>query len=259
VFAFLFLRGLEMIQRQLASTVKFVVSSSIRNEMGAVRLFSAAGAAPQAAKSAGKDSKTPANKAGSNNAGGAKSAPASPKATAKVTVRSWARDGLRKQGEELLPDLSDMMYTLITDDTLTSPSPKVSKLAEEILALTDEDRDTMFGFLEERIGFAAREVVKQTIENGGVVPGGDAAGEGEAVAEAPKAEKTSFNLKLGAVDAKAKIKVIKEVRTITGLGLKEAKELVEKAPVVLKEGLKKEEAEAMIKSLTDAGAEAKME
>jgi large subunit ribosomal protein L7/L12 len=43
------------------------------------------------------------------------------------------------------------------------------------------------------------------------------------------------------------------------LGLKEAKELVEKAPVVLKEGLKKEEAEAMIKSLTDAGAEAKME
>jgi large subunit ribosomal protein L7/L12 len=152
-----------------------------------------------------------------------------------------------------------MIFTLITDDTLTSPSAKVSKLAEEILALTDEDRDTMFGYLEERIGFAAREIVKQTIENGGVVPGGDATGEAEAVAEAPKAEKTSFNLKLGAVDAKAKIKVIKEVRTITGLGLKEAKELVEKAPVVLKEGLKKEEAEAMIKSLTDAGAEAKME
>lgn len=59
---------------------------------------------------------------------------------------------------------------------------------------------------------------------------------------------------MGAVDAKAKIKVIKEVRTITGLGLKEAKELVEKAPVVLKEGLKKDEAEAFKKLLMDAGA-----
>lgn len=101
--------------------------------------------------------------------------------------------------------------------------------------------------------------MKQTIENGGVVPGLDAAGAGGAAEEAPKEEKTAFNLKLGAVDAKAKIKVIKEVRTITGLGLKEAKELVEKAPVVLKEGLKKEEAEAFIKLLADAGAEAKME
>lgn len=59
---------------------------------------------------------------------------------------------------------------------------------------------------------------------------------------------------MAAVDAKAKIKVIKEVRTITGLGLKEAKELVEKAPVVLKEGLKKDEAEAFKKLLMDAGA-----
>jgi large subunit ribosomal protein L7/L12 len=91
------------------------------------------------------------------------------------------------------------------------------------------------------------------------MPGGEGAGQADAAAEAPKEEKTSFNLKLGAVDAKAKIKVIKEVRAITGLGLKEAKELVEKAPVVLKEGLKKEEAEAFIKLLADAGAEAKME
>jgi large subunit ribosomal protein L7/L12 len=73
------------------------------------------------------------------------------------------------------------------------------------------------------------------------------------VEEAPK-EKDNFSIKIGAVDAKAKIKVIKEVRTITGLGLKEAKELVEKAPVVLKEGVKKEDAEAFKKLLTDAGA-----
>ncbi len=84
---------------------------------------------------------------------------------------------------------------------------------------------------------------------------------GKAAAEAPKAKaaepekpKDIFGIKIGAVDAKAKIKIIKEVRTITGLGLKEAKELVEKAPVTLKEGVKKEEAEAFKKLLIEAGA-----
>lgn len=67
--------------------------------------------------------------------------------------------------------------------------------------------------------------------------------------------KEFFDVKLGAVDAKAKIKVIKEIRTITNLGLKEAKELVEKAPVVVKTGVKKEEAEKLKKILVDSGAE----
>jgi large subunit ribosomal protein L7/L12 len=90
--------------------------------------------------------------------------------------------------------------------------------------------------------------------------GSGGGGGGGKAAEAPKAEpepvkvKEVFGVKIGAVDAKAKIKIIKEVRTITGLGLKEAKELVEKAPVTIKEGLKKEEAEAMKKVLVDAGA-----
>lgn len=90
---------------------------------------------------------------------------------------------------------------------------------------------------------------------GGVAAGGAGAAAGGAApaAEAPKV-KESFNIKLGAVDQKAKIKIIKEIRTITGLGLKEAKELVEKAPVVVKEGVKKEEAEAFKKLLVDAGA-----
>jgi hypothetical protein len=62
----------------------------------------------------------------------------------------------------------------------------------------------------------------------------------------------AFDLKLAAVDAKAKIKIIKEVRTITGLGLKEAKELVEKAPVVIKEGLPKDEAAELLKTLSNS-------
>jgi large subunit ribosomal protein L7/L12 len=87
--------------------------------------------------------------------------------------------------------------------------------------------------------------------------GGSSDTEGVVATEAVKpVEKESFGVKISvAVDAKAKIKVIKEVRAATGLGLKEAKELVEKAPVLLKEGLKKEEAEALKKVLVEAGAQ----
>jgi large subunit ribosomal protein L7/L12 len=63
-----------------------------------------------------------------------------------------------------------------------------------------------------------------------------------------------FDLKLAAFDAKAKIKVIKEVRSILGLGLKEAKELVESAPVNLQKGVKEADAEAFKAKLQEAGA-----
>lgn len=108
-------------------------------------------------------------------------------------------------------------------------------------------------------------------KSGAPVGGADAAAP---AAAAPVAVKDSFDLKLKIVDASAKIKVIKEVRAITGLGLKEvniklmqtktifmylqAKELVEKTPVVVKPGLKKDEAEALKKLLTDAGAEVEL-
>jgi len=74
--------------------------------------------------------------------------------------------------------------------------------------------------------------------------------------EAPaKEEKTTFDVKLSGFDAKSKIKVIKEVRAITSLGLKEAKELVEGAPTVVAKQLKKEEAEELKKKLEDVGAQ----
>lgn len=80
------------------------------------------------------------------------------------------------------------------------------------------------------------------------IPGAPAAAE----AAAPAEEKTDFNIKLDGFDAASKIKVIKEVRAITDLGLKEAKELVEGAPAVLRKGVKKEEAE-QIKAKLEAG------
>tara|TARA_B100001248_G_scaffold1475_1_gene1079 strand:+ start:1551 stop:1931 length:381 start_codon:yes stop_codon:yes gene_type:complete len=76
-----------------------------------------------------------------------------------------------------------------------------------------------------------------------------AAGEDAPAAE----EKTEFDVVLSAVGDQ-KVQVIKAVRAITGLGLKEAKDMVDGAPSTLKEGVKKEEAEGMLSQLTDAGA-----
>ena len=75
-----------------------------------------------------------------------------------------------------------------------------------------------------------------------------------AAAAAPAEEKTEFDVVLAEIGSN-KIGVIKAVREITGLGLKEAKEAVEGAPTTLKEGLSKEDAEKLAKAFTDAGAE----
>lgn len=84
----------------------------------------------------------------------------------------------------------------------------------------------------------------------GVMVAGPAGDAGAAVEE-----KTEFDVELTEVGA-SKVKVIKEVRGITGLGLKEAKELVDGAPKVIKEAVSKDEAEAMVKQLEEVGAKA---
>jgi large subunit ribosomal protein L7/L12 len=83
------------------------------------------------------------------------------------------------------------------------------------------------------------------------------AGAGAAAAAAPVEEKTEFNVELKEAGGN-KISVIKVVREITGLGLKEAKDLVEGAPKTLKEGVSKSEAEEMKKKLEDAGAKVEL-
>jgi large subunit ribosomal protein L7/L12 len=86
-----------------------------------------------------------------------------------------------------------------------------------------------------------------------VVMGGGGGGGGGAAATEEKAEKTAFDVILKAVGDK-KIQVIKVVRTVTGLGLKEAKDLVDGAPSKIKEGVAKEEAEKIKKELEESGA-----
>lgn len=95
------------------------------------------------------------------------------------------------------------------------------------------------------------------VAGGGGGGGGDGGGGGEEAAV--KAESTAFNVKLTAFDASAKIKMIKEVRGLTGLGLKQAKELVESAPCVVGENLSKADADKMEESLKAAGGEVELE
>ena len=100
--------------------------------------------------------------------------------------------------------------------------------------------------LEDKFGVSAAAPVAAVAAVGGAAAGGEAA-----------AEKTEFNVVLSAAGDK-KINVIKEVRAITGLGLKEAKELVEGAPKPVKEGVAKDEAEEIKKKLEAAGAKVEL-
>lgn len=87
--------------------------------------------------------------------------------------------------------------------------------------------------------------------------GGDAGGDADADAGAPEAQ-TAFSVKLTGFDAKSKIKVIKEIRSLTGAGLKEAKELVEAGDAIVKEGLSKDLADELVASIKAAGGECEL-
>ena len=117
----------------------------------------------------------------------------------------------------------------------------LNKIVDELSSLTVLEAAELSKLLEEKWGVSAAAPV--------AVAAAPAAGGGEAAAE----EKTEFDIELSESGSN-KIAVIKEVRTITGLGLKEAKDLVEGAPKPLKQGVKKEEAEEMQKALEAAGA-----
>ncbi len=120
----------------------------------------------------------------------------------------------------------------------------LAKLVDELSALTVLEAADLSKMLEEKWGVSAAAAV--------AVAAGGAAG-GAAAAE----EKTEFDVVLAEAGAN-KINVIKEVRTITGLGLKEAKDLVDGAPKTIKEGVAKAEAEEMKKKLEEAGAKVEL-
>jgi len=127
-------------------------------------------------------------------------------------------------------------------------SAKVQTILESIQGLTLLEAAELSKAMEEAFGVSAAAPVMM----GGAAP---AAGDGGAAAAAPVEEQTEFDVILTAIGAN-KINVIKAVRELTSLGLKEAKDLVEAAPKAVKEGVSKEEAEAAKTKLVEAGATA---
>ena len=120
----------------------------------------------------------------------------------------------------------------------------LNKIVDELSTLTVMEAAELSKLLEEKWGVSAAAPV--AVAAAGAAPAADAA-----------EEKDSFDIVLAA-SGDQKINVIKEVRAITGLGLKEAKDIVEGAPKTLKEGVKKEEAEEMKTKLEAAGAKVEL-
>ena len=118
----------------------------------------------------------------------------------------------------------------------------IEKIAEELSTLTVMEAAELATLLEEKWGVSAAAAPVAVA----AVAGGDAGG-------ATSEEKTEFDVVLTSAGA-SKINVIKEVRGITGLGLKEAKDMVEGAPKAVKEGVSKDEAESLKAKLEEAGA-----
>jgi large subunit ribosomal protein L7/L12 len=118
----------------------------------------------------------------------------------------------------------------------------LQQLEEQIVGLSLLDAAQLVKKLEERLGVSAAAAAPVMMAGGGA-----------GAAAAPAEEKTEFSVILKDVGAN-KINVIKAVREVTSLGLKEAKDLVDGAPKAVKEGVSKEEAETIRKKFTDAGA-----
>ncbi|KAL7565026.1 hypothetical protein ACA910_020738 [Epithemia clementina (nom. ined.)] len=141
----------------------------------------------------------------------------------------------------------------------TIPVPQhIEELADECVHLTMLEMNELVNRLQQHFGFP---------ESGGG-DDGSAGGDGEAEdggddedapAEAASEAKTAFNVKLMSFDAKAKIKVIKEVRALAALGLKEAKEVVEQVPSTIVTGVNRETAEAIKVKLEELGAQVEIE
>jgi large subunit ribosomal protein L7/L12 len=132
-------------------------------------------------------------------------------------------------------------------------SPRVIRLADDICSLTLLEVHDMTTILTKRLGLSGSPMPMMAA---GAAP---AAGAGAAAPAAAEEEQTEFAVKLEGFDPAQKIKVIKEVRAATELGFKEAKDLVEGAPAVLKKGLKKEDAEAIKEKIEKVGGKVVLE
>ncbi|KZV43066.1 hypothetical protein F511_04458 [Dorcoceras hygrometricum] len=136
------------------------------------------------------------------------------------------------------------------------PTERVWKLVDEISGLTLVETAELSSIMMRKLGMREMPVIGVMKAGTG---GGVAVKTATASKEEKKPEKTVFELKMESYEAASKLKVIKEIRSFIDLGLKEAKDLVEKTPAVLKKGVSKEEAEKIIEKMKAVGANVVME
>lgn len=120
----------------------------------------------------------------------------------------------------------------------------LKKMAEELVNLTVKDVNELAQILKEEYGIEPAAAAVAVAAGGGAAAGGDAGGD----------DKTEFDVILKSAGG-SKLAVVKLVKELTGAGLKDAKDMVDGAPATLKEGVSKDEAEGLKKSLEEAGAE----
>jgi len=147
----------------------------------------------------------------------------------------------------------DLQFQEPEDGTQKEYPPHLEHIAEEISKLNLLEVSDLVDLLQARLGLPDMSMMSMGAGGGG--GGGEAAAEEEEVV----VEKTEFDLKIEKFEAKSKIKLIKEVRAVAELGLKEAKALIESAPCVVKKSLTKDEAEELKKTLEALGAECVLE
>lgn len=156
----------------------------------------------------------------------------------------------------LLPRLRRSHPRLLCTSAATSPdhtrSQKLERIASELISLNRIER------YDYTILFRLKLGLDRFAPSANLASSPSDEAPGAAAAEAV-AEKTTYDVKLEKFDAAAKLKIIKEVRGFTELGLKEAKELVEKTPIVVKTGMAKEEAENIVAKLNELGATVTLE
>jgi len=152
-------------------------------------------------------------------------------------------------GETMVPQELPPFQDPNNPDAVIAPK-HIHELADEIVHLSMLEMNELINKIADHFGFD-KPPFEAGAKAGGAADEDEDDEEGGAKAEE---EKTVFDIKLVSFDAKSKIKVIKEVRALAGLGLKEAKEVVESAPKVIQKDIKKEDAEEIKKKLEEIGA-----
>lgn len=183
-----------------------------------------------------------------------------------VASRSFGQTAKKEEEEEEEVEIDQRRlpanYNPATFDPTEHPSPptaRVFRLVDEVSGLTLFESAELGLILMKKRGMTEPPVVGVLKPGAAGFTGMAMKTGGAAAKEELKPEKTAFDLKLESYDANAKVKIIKELRTFTDLGLKEAKDLVEKTPAVLKKGVLKEEAEKIIEKMKAVGGKVIME